>query len=80
MRANTANVQSELGSRSHSYLGIVDDEASTFELTGQYCTRLAYTGPLFIATGTTHGEASYLREEHREVTHLFRETSYVKML
>ena len=66
-----------LSGGAHEHLGILGDDTTYFTLTGHNCTRLVL---LVVVAGTTHYEASYLREEHSEATRLFCENIGVEML
>lgn len=75
LKANAANVQSDLGGGAFGHLGLVLDDATYQALTNnQQYTRPPHPGPLAIQAGTAHHEAVRLREEHAENVRLFRET------
>ena len=74
VRSSAAGAQSKLGGGAHDHLGILDDDASYFQLTGHHFIRPVHLGPLVIAAGTALDEAILLRDEHSEATRLFCET------
>ena len=75
VRVNTSSIESKIGSGDHCHLGIVDDDATYFSLSGHHCSRSDHSSPLFITNTTSHHEVIQFREEHTEFTYLFRETT-----
>ena len=73
LKANAAQVTSDLGGGANGHLGLV---LMPLEYTHVYAhpyVKPAHPGTLTIAAGTTQHEATRLREDHKDAIRVFRE-------
>ena len=78
-RANSISVVlSDLGSGGFGHLGLVLTPAEYASIANVLYTCPVHPGPLDIQPGTAHHEAVRLRDDHREIISLFRETLQVE--
>ena len=72
--SSTVDEGTELGGGNHGHLGLVLDDATYFEATGEHYMRPPFPGLLIIPAGTALHEAHRLTNEHIEAKALYRTT------
>ena len=78
IKANASSVQSDLGGGRHGYLGLVLTPAEYAAVSNIPFVRPINPLPLVIPAGTANYESTRLREDHKELRRVFRESVSVE--
>ena len=74
LKTNATGVTSDLGGGGHGHLGLVLNPIRYALISPVPYVRPVHPGPLVIPPGTTQHESTRLRNEHKELIKLYRET------
>ena len=74
MKANAAQVTSDLGGGANGHIGLVLTPAEYLHVSALPYVKPVHPGTLHITVGTPQHETNRLREDHTDAIRLFRET------
>ena len=78
MKANASSVQSDLGGGANGHLGLILTQLEYSSVSPVDYIRPIHPGAIVIPPGTTQHESTRLREEHKEVLRLYRESNLLE--